>query len=284
MSSRNGSMWEKVIVITGATSGIGQAAAERLASMGARLVLVARSKERGEATLARLDGVSPGTNHTVYYADLSLMAEAQRVGNEIAVAEPRIDVLINNAGALISTRHVTDDGLELTFALNHMSYFILTECLRDKLAPNARVVNTSSEAHRGAKFKLENLKSPKRFGSFKAYSLSKLCNILFTHELARHLDGTGITVNCLHPGFVRSRFFENKTGPISVIFNLMLFLAITPEKAAETVVYLASSDEVSGVTGKYFSKCREKTPTREARNDKAAAELWEESARLWASG
>ena len=284
MNSENGSLDGKVIVITGATSGIGQAAAEKLASMGARLILVARSRERAAATLRRLAEISPVTTHTVYYGDLSLIAETQRVGNEIAVTEPQIDVLINNAGGLFTRHQVTADGLEMTFALNHMSYFILTACLRDKLSPTARVVNTSSTAHRGAKFNLEGLKSPNPYRAFRAYSLSKLCNILFTRELARQFGETDITVNCLHPGFVASRFFENQTGPMSVLFKPMMLVAITPEKGAETVVYLASSNEVAGVSGKYFSKCRERTPTREARNDQAAAVLWEESARLWASG
>ena len=282
MSSQNGSMRGKVTVITGATSGIGQAAAEKLASMGSRLVLVARSMERGEATLARLGEISPNVSHSIHYADLSLLAEMRRVGNQIAVVEPRIDVLINNAGAL-SAHQITRDGLELTFALNHMSYFVLTNCLLNKLSPNARVINTSSEAHRGVRFKLQDLIDPKRHGTFKAYRLSKLCNILFTRELARQFSGTLVTANCLHPGFVRSRLFENKTGPMSAILKLMLFMGITPEEGAKTIVYLASSDEVSGVTGKYFSKCRERTPTREAQDRKAALQLWKESARLWAS-
>lgn len=282
MSSQDGSMRGRVIVITGATSGIGQAAAEKLASMGSRLVLVARSRERGEATLARLGEISPNVSHSIHYADLSLLAEMRRVGNQIAVLEPRIDVLINNAGAL-SAHQITKDGLELTFALNHMSYFVLTNCLLDKLSPSARVINTSSEAHRGVQFQLQDLNDPKRYGTFKAYRLSKLYNILFTRELARQFSGTRITANCLHPGFVRSRLFENKTGPMSAIFKLILFMGITPEEGAKTIVYLASSNDVSGVTGKYFSKCRERTPTREARDSKAALQLWEESARLWAS-
>ena len=283
MSSSNQSMAGKVIVITGATSGIGQAAAKKLAAMGARLVMVARSRERGEAMLSRVKELSPQTGHTIHYADLSVLTESQRVGNEIAMAESRIDVLINNAGALFGKRQITADGLEKTFALNHMSYFVLTECLRENLAPDARVVNTASAAHRGARFRIENLQSGNKYRSFSAYGLSKLCNILFTRELARQFSDTGVTVNCLHPGVVASRFFDNQSGALAILSKLVLLFAITPEKGAETIVFLASSDDVNGITGKYFSKCRVKTPTAEAQNDRSAGLLWEESERLWAS-
>ena len=281
--SRTASMQGKVVVITGATSGIGERAAERLAAMGARLVLVARSKERSEATLGRLSGIVPEAKHRVHYADLSLMAETRRAAREIVAAEPRIDVLINNAGALFSHRRVTSEGLEQTFALNHMSYFVLTEGLRGVLAPDARIVNTASEAHRSARFRIENLKS-ERYRPFRAYGLSKLCNILFTRELARTFSGTGVTVNCLHPGFVASRFFDNKEGAIGLFFKLFAPFAISTEKGAKTLVYLASSEDATGVTGQYFSRCRIKKPTAQARNDRSAGELWKESARLYASG
>ena len=281
--SRTAPMKGKVVVITGATSGIGERAAERLAAMGARLVLVARSKERSEATLGRLSGIVPEAKHRVHYADLSLMAETRRAAREIVAIEPRVDVLINNAGAIFSHRRVTSEGLEQTFALNHMSYFVLTEGLRGVLAPDARIVNTASEAHRSARFRIENLKS-ERYRPFRAYGLSKLCNILFTRELARTFSGTGVTVNCLHPGFVASRFFDNKEGAIGLFFKLFAPFAISTEKGAKTLVHLTSSEDVTGVTGQYFSRCRIKKPTTEARNDQSAGELWKESARLYASG
>lgn len=276
-------MQGKVVVITGATSGIGQVAAERLAGMGARLVLVARDKARGEATLAKLRHAGPGLVHAVHYADLSRVAEMKRVAAEIAAAEPRIDVVINNAGALFGSRQVTDDGLELTFATNHVAYFVLTYGLRDRLfaaAPTARVINTASHAHKGNKLDFNDLQSAKDYRGFRVYGQSKLCNILYTRELARRWAGMGVTVNSLHPGFVATRFGDESGGMFSRIIRIAKTFAISPEKGAETIVYLASSNEVAGVTGKYFYKSRESTPSKQARDDNAARRLWQETERL----
>jgi NAD(P)-dependent dehydrogenase (short-subunit alcohol dehydrogenase family) len=272
----------KVVVITGATSGIGRIAAEKLAAMGARLVLVARDKARAEATLADLRRAGPGVSHSIHYADLSRIAEMKRVAAEIASAEPRIDVLINNAGALFSSRHVTEDGLELTFALNHMAYFVFTNGLRDRLAASApaRIVNTSSDAHKGRRLDFSDLQSSNNYRGFPVYGQTKLCNILYTRDMARRLAGTGVTANCLHPGFVATRFGDESGGLFSAAIKFAKLFAISPEKGAETIVYLASSPEIEGVTGKYFYKCREATPTREAQDDKAAERLWQETERL----
>lgn len=272
----------KTVVITGATSGIGKVAAEKLAEMGARLVLIARDKSRGEETLARLRQVGPGASHSVHYADLSRVAEMKRVGAEIAAAEQRIDVLINNAGALFASRHVTEDGLELTFALNHMAYFLLTEGLRDRLRASApaRIINTASDAHKGQHLDFNDLQSAKDYRGFRIYGRSKLCNILYTRELARRLAGTGVTANSLHPGFVATRFGDESGGMLSFGVRVAKYFAITPEKGAETIVYLASSNDVAGVTGKYFYKCREATPTKEAQDDQAAGQLWAETEKL----
>jgi NAD(P)-dependent dehydrogenase (short-subunit alcohol dehydrogenase family) len=272
----------KTVVITGATSGIGQVAAEQLAAMGARLVLVARDKTRGEAALARLRNLKPGVDHTIHYADLSRLAEMKRVAAEIAAAEPRIDVLINNAGALFATRHVTEDGLELTFALNHMSYFVLTQGLRERLLASApaRVVNTSSDAHKGKQIDFNDLQSANNYKGFKVYGRSKLCNILYTSELARRLAGTGVTANCLHPGFVATRFGDESGGMLSFGVRVAKYFAISQEKGAATIVYLASSDEVANASGGYYYKCKKATPTKEARDDDAAKRLWQESERL----
>jgi NAD(P)-dependent dehydrogenase (short-subunit alcohol dehydrogenase family) len=176
----------KTVVITGGTSGIGEVAALELAQMGARIVLVAREKPRADATLARLRGRAPGLAHTVHYADLTRLAEMKRVAAQIADAEPRIDVLINNAGAMFAARQVTQDGLERTFALNHMGYFVITEGLRERIAaaPGARIVNTASGAHRGATLDFDDLQSERSFSARNAYGRSKLCNILFTRERA----------------------------------------------------------------------------------------------------
>ena len=276
-------MQGKVVVITGATSGIGQVAAERLAGMGARIVLVARDKGRGEAALARLRERAPGAAHSIHYADLSRLAEMKRVAAEIAAAEPRIDALINNAGALFSSRHITKDGLELTFALNHMAYFVLTHGLSERLRASApaRVVNTASDAHKRANLDLDDLQSANGYSGFKAYGRSKLANILFTRDLARRLAGTGVTANCLHPGFVATRFGDQSGGFVSYAIRFWKkMFAISSEEGSETLVYLASAPEVANVSGAYFYKCRPATPTKEAQDDAAAQRLWIESAKL----
>jgi NAD(P)-dependent dehydrogenase (short-subunit alcohol dehydrogenase family) len=272
----------KVIVITGATSGIGLVAAEELAGMGARLVLVARNRVRGERALNRLRQISPDIPHTVHYGDLSRVADMKRVAADIAAVEARVDVLINNAGALFNSRQTTEDGLELTFATNHMSYFVMTHGLRDRLraAAPSRVVNTSSDAHKRTRLDFNDLQSANRYRGFPVYGRSKLCNILYTSELARRLEGTGVTANCLHPGFVDTRFGDESGGLFAYLVKAAKLFAISPEKGAETIVYLASSKDVEQTTGKYFYKCREATPTKEARDQEAAKRLWMETARL----
>jgi retinol dehydrogenase 12 len=275
-------MQGKVVVTTGGTSGIGQVAAEKLAGAGARMVLVARDKERASATLARIQQVAPGIRHTVHFADLSKIDEVRRIANEIAVAEPRVDVLINNAGALFYDRQVTADGLERTFATNHMSYFVLTQGLLQPLlaAAPSRVVNTSSDAHRRAKLDFDDLQCARRYRAFTAYDRSKLCNILFTRELARKLAGTGVTANCLNPGFVDTRFGDGGRGVFPHVFRIARSFAITPEKGAETIIYLASSPDVAGITGEYFAECTRTNPTIEAQDDDSAGRLWRETAKI----
>lgn len=272
----------KVIVITGATSGIGQVASEKLAAMGARIVFVSRDKARGEATLARLRECGPGLDHRLHYADLSRLSEMKRVANEIADAEPHIDVLMNNAGAMFDRRRLTEDGLELTFALNHMSYFVVTHILRERLraTPGARIVNTSSDAHRNARVDYNDPEMKANFGMFKTYCRSKLYNILFTRELARRLRGSGVTANALHPGFVATRFGDGNTGAGGLVFRAIKLFAIRPEQGAKTLVFLASSPEVTERSGEYFYKCAPSTPTSDALDEGAARWLWTESERL----
>jgi retinol dehydrogenase 12 len=272
----------KVVVITGGTSGIGEVAAQRLAGMGARIVLVARDRTRGEAALTRLRSSDTKLVHSIHYGDLSCISEMKRLAVEIAAAEPRIDVLINNAGAMFGTRQTTTDNLELTFAINHMAYFVLTLGLRERLlaASPARVVNTASNAHKGCKLNFDDLQSTRSYSGFKVYGRSKLCNILFTRELARRWSGKGITANCLHPGFVATRFGDGSGRLLSRAVGLAKLFAISPEKGAETIVYLASSPDVANVGGEYFYQCRPATPTAEARDDAAAQRLWMESARI----
>ncbi len=275
-------MHGKVVVITGATSGIGEVAARRLADRGARLVLVARDTARGEAALARLRGSEMGMGHSIRYGDLSRISEMKRLAAEISAAEPRIDVLINNAGAMFGSRQVTEDNLERTFAINHMAYFVLTNGLRQRLfagAP-ARVINTASDAHRGCRLDFDDLQSTSGYSGFKVYGRSKLCNILFTRELARRWGAQGVTTNCLHPGFVATRFGDSSGGFLSHAVRVAKIFAISPEEGAQTIVYLASSPDAANVSGEYFYKCRRATPTEEARDDSAAKRLWIESARL----
>jgi NAD(P)-dependent dehydrogenase (short-subunit alcohol dehydrogenase family) len=272
----------KVVVITGATSGIGGIAAERLAAMGARLVLVARDQGRADETLARLNAVGAGVAHRAHLADLLKLSEVRRVGAEIAAAEPRIDVLINNAGTIFSTRAVTEDGLERTFATNHMAYFVLTEALRERLAAAApaRVVNTASDAHRGRLIDFDDLQMAKAYTALNTYGRSKLCNILFTRELARRLTASGVTANCLHPGFVTTNLGQRRSGLFGLMVRVAMLFAGKPETGAETIVHLASSPDVAAVTGGYFENCRPTTPSRAAQDDEAARRLWAESARL----
>jgi NAD(P)-dependent dehydrogenase (short-subunit alcohol dehydrogenase family) len=272
----------KVVVITGATSGIGNIAVTRLAALGARLILVARNRRRAEATLAKLRGVGSNLAHRAYFADLSILAEMKRVGQEIAAAESRIDVLINNAGNVFARRELTPDGLERTFATNHMAYFVLTQCLRERLmaAAPARIVNTASAAHIGRTLDFDDLQLAKQYSVMTAYGCSKLANILFTRELARRLAGTGVTANCLHPGFVATGLGQRDGGIFGLMVRFSMLFADRAERGAQTIVHLASSPDVASVSGAYFVSSRQAEPSSAARDDAAARRLWEESERI----
>jgi len=273
-------MQGKTVVVTGATSGIGEIAAMKLAAMGARIVFLARDARRAQATLAALERVGPGGGHRFLIADLSLIAEARGVGEMIAASEPRIDALINNAGAIFSRRRVTAEGLEMTFALNHMAYFVLTQALRGRLVASApaRIVSTASAAHAGARLAFDDLQCARDYNGQRTYRRSKLANILFTRELARRLAGTGVVANCLHPGFVASRFGDEAGGRLGWAFGVAKRLAaISPEQGADTLVYLASAPEAAGVSGEYFVKRKPAKPSAAARDKAAASRLWEAS-------
>jgi len=275
-------MQEKVVVVTGGTSGIGQVAAERLAAMGARIVLVARSKSRGEAALSRLREIAPTKSHSIHYGDLSRLADLRRVGQEIAAAETRIDVLLNNAGAMFGNRVVTEDGFELTFATNHLSYFVLTHLLKDRLIASApaRVVSTSSHAHYRATLHFDDLQFERGYEAFPSYCRSKLYNVLFTRALSKRLARTGVTANCLHPGFVKTRFADDSGGGLARWIKIMKIFAISQEKGADTLIYLASSDEVREKSGLYFYKRKPVAPSKVAQDDAAAERLWAVTAEL----
>jgi NAD(P)-dependent dehydrogenase (short-subunit alcohol dehydrogenase family) len=274
------SMQGKTVVITGATSGIGEVAAIRLAEQGARIVFTARDKARADDTLAALKKANPTADHAFHMADLSRLAEMKRVGAELA-REPQIDVLINNAGALFNKRQETVDGLEMTFALNHMAYFVLTNMLLSRLNAGGRIVTVASNAHRGARLDFDDLQSRRSYVGFPVYSRSKLCNILFNRELARRLSGSGITANALHPGFVATRFGNDSGGLMRAVLKVAKPIgAISPQEGAQTIIFLASSPEVAGVSGQYFYECKPATPTAEARNDDDAKRLWEMSEQI----
>lgn len=275
-------MHGKTVVITGATSGIGQAAALELARMGARIVFTARDPAKGADTLVKLKGANPNAAPALVIGDLALIAGMKETGFALAAQAPVIDVLINNAGAIFDKREVTADGLERTFAINHMAYFVVTEALRPCLAPTARVVSTSSVAHTFGRVDFEDLQSAKgyRRAGMEAYGTSKLLNILWTRELARRLRETGATANCLHPGGVNTGFGDNVSGVLGALFGFGKRFMLTPEKGADTIVYLASSPEVAGQTGGYWTRRRRIEPSATALDDAAGARLWRESARI----
>lgn len=273
----------KTCIITGATGGIGLEAAARLGVLGARLMLVGRSRDKGEAALARLRARAPSVAVEMHYADLSRSDDIVRLARDLLGTARRIDVLLNNAGAFFARRAITPDGLERTFALNHMGYFRLTALLRPRLIDSApaRVINIASDAHRGARLDFADLQCSQDYTGWKAYRRSKLANILFTRELARRLQGTGVTANCLHPGFVATGFGDNNPGIWRIMIGIAKRISAIPvQSGAETPVYVACSSELAGTTGKYFEKCREQEPDPAAQDDEAAAQLWKESERL----
>jgi len=269
------------VVVTGATSGIGRETALGLARLGADLALVARDEARGEAT--RREVLGAGAHRALLFvADLSSLAQVRRLAEDLMARLDRIDVLVNNAGALHATRKLTVDGLEMNLAVNHLAPFLLTNLLLPKLKASApsRVVTVASEAHRTGRLDLGDLQAEKRFSVVNVYSRSKLCNVLFAAELARRLAGTGVTSNSLHPGLVATGFGRNERGWLSAGMKLLAPLFISARKGARNSLYLAISPDVEGVTGRYFSDLVAVRPSRAARDEVAARRLWEVSARL----
>jgi NAD(P)-dependent dehydrogenase (short-subunit alcohol dehydrogenase family) len=278
-------MQGKTVVITGSNQGIGKASALILGSLGARLVLVCRNGDKGRAAVADIERAG-SRDVELFVADLSSQADIRRVASEILAKHDRIDVLLNNAGVLVPTRRTTVDGLEETFAINHLGYFLLTERLLAAIRASApsRIVNVSSEAHRSAKMRWDDPQFKNgRYSALGAYGQSKLANILFTRELARRLEGTGVTANCLHPGLVATGFGRTYGGWFSTLIKFAKPLMIRPEDGARTSVYLASSPDVATVTGKYFDKCKERQPSAAALDDRAPARLWTLSESLMVS-
>jgi NAD(P)-dependent dehydrogenase (short-subunit alcohol dehydrogenase family) len=280
-------MQGRTIVVTGGNSGIGLETAQALAGMGARVIVTARNADKGRAAVARmverLDG-QPQVQLVVF--DLSDLSSVRRGAEEILEQAPRLDVLINNAGVVLTERHVTVDGYEATFATNHLGPFLLTNLLLDRLRESApsRIVNVASTAHNAARkgIPFDDLQSSRRYRGMRVYGESKLANILFTLELSRRLAGSGVTATALHPGTVRTGYGADGDARGLLAFGLKISrpFFLSPEKGARTSIYLASSPEVAGVTGQYFVKCKPAKPRRWAQDPEAAQRLWQVSEEL----
>ncbi len=276
-------MTGKTVLITGATNGIGKIAALELARMGASVALVARNQAKGQAVLDEIKRVTNNSKLELFIADLSSMADVRQLAEDFAAEHGTLDVLLNNAGAFYSERKLSKDGLEMTFALNHMSYFLLTNLLLPvlKATPNSRVVSVSSAAHTSGKLYFANLQGEQKFNGWKAYSDSKLENALFTFALARCLEGTGVTANCLHPGFVKTSFGEGNSGFFAMVLGVAKNLfAISIEAGAQTMIHLASSPDVAGVTGKYFDKSKIASSSAASLDQAVQEQLWVHSEKI----
>jgi len=271
----------RVCVITEASRGIGKASAEALADLGANVVLVCRRQADGDKVASEISRRSAAVPDVVA-ADLSSQTEIRRAAAQIRERHPVVHVLINNAGVFTRRRQLTVDGVEQQFAVNHLAYFLFTNLLLDCLRAGApsRIINVSSGAHSGSQLDFADLQGERSYDGNRAYSQSKLANILFTYELARRLRGTGVTANCLHPGVIATRLLADYLGVPAAGGALARTFGAKPEKGAETIVYLASSQEVEGVTGKYFVNKRPVTSSRESYDEAAARRLWEVSERL----
>ena len=278
-------MGGKVALVTGGTSGIGKATAMALSAMGADVVVVGRDRERGEKAVAEIRARTGG-RVDLALADLSTQAGVREIAEEFRRRYDRLDVLVNNAGLVQSTRTETVDGLETTFATNHLAPFLLTNLLLDMLEESApsRVVTVSSEAERWGNIDFDDLQSKKKYRGFPVYGMTKLANIMFTYELAGRLKGTGVTATCMHPGAVNTRFGTNNLGPMTILFRAFKPFMRTPDQGADTVIWLASSPDVEGVSGRYYSDRKPIEPKKIANDPSARRRLWEESERLTGLG
>jgi NAD(P)-dependent dehydrogenase (short-subunit alcohol dehydrogenase family) len=270
----------EVCVVTGATSGIGQATAAALAGQGAQVVLVGRDRGRAEKAAAEV-AAAGGPAPQLEIADLASMGQVRALADRLGALE-RIDVLVNNAGLMAGQRRVTADGYDEVFAVNHLAPFLLTNLLLSQLtaAGPARVITVTSGAHAAARLDLDDLQLEHEWEGWRAYADSKLANILFTRELARRLAGSAVTANCAHPGLVRTRFGREVRGPMRVSVTLARPFMLSPQRGATTIVYLATSPEVAGATGGYYVKSRPREPSPAARDDAAARRLWQLSEEL----
>ena len=270
-------MKNKVCIISGANSGIGKITAKELSKQGARVIMLCRNKEKAEEAQNEIIAYSENPNVSLYIVDFSSQRDIRRVAKELNDNLSQIDVLVNNAGGIFDKRTLTEEGIEMTFAVNHLGYFLLTSLLLDKIkaAPKARIINVASQAQMLGTINFYDINLEKGFNAMKAYSQSKLANIMFSFELAERLKDSNITVNALHPGVVKTNFSAKNKDAFSVIFNLFSFLFKSPEKGAETSIWLASSAVSEGVTGKYFSNKREIKAQKLVYNVEARKKLWD---------
>ncbi|MFZ6031030.1 MAG: SDR family oxidoreductase [Chloroflexota bacterium] len=279
----NVNLSDKIVLVTGATAGVGLATALGLARMGATVVGVGRDPGRSVAAAERIRHETGNPRVEYLLADLAVQADVRRLAQAFRSRYDRLHVLINNAGGFFLKRQLTADGLEMTFALNHLSYFLLTNLLLDVMQASApaRIVNVSSGANFGGRIHFDDLQAERRYSSWGAYSQSKLANVMFTYELARRLQDTGVTANCLHPGFVGSNFAKNNGRFAGWLLRLLKPLTITPEQGARTSLYLATSPDVEGITGKYFDDKQRNVPSAKVSySGTQQKRLWEVSARL----
>jgi retinol dehydrogenase-14 len=275
-----GPMIGKTVLVTGGTGGIGKATAAGLAALGAQVAITGRDLARTRAAAADIAATTGNPAVDAFAADMSSQRQVRRLAREVLAAYPRLDVLVNNVGGFWSTRRVTPDGLEHTFAVNHLAGFLLTDLLlaRLKASAPARIVTVSSGAQRMGRLNFDDLQGERGYSGQRAYNQSKLANVLFSYELARRLNGSGVTATVLHPGVVRTGFAADDPSPMwKILLPLIRPLLKSPEKGAATSIYLASSPQVEGVTGKYFTNCKPKTSSKSSYDQATAARLWKVS-------
>ncbi len=282
MENASGGMGGKIVLITGGTSGIGKAAALALAEMGAEVVVTGRNEEKGRAAVEEIRRESGNEKVSLMLADLAVQAEVRRLAEEFQERHDRLDVLVNNAGVIQGQRTETPDGIETTLAINHLAPFLLTNLLLDLLEQSApsRIITVSSDAQRWGKIDFDDLQSERRYRAFPVYGMTKLANIMFTYELAERLRDTGVVVNCMHPGSVNTEFGKNNRSPFTLLFRAFKPFMRSPEKGADTIVYLAASPDVEGMTGKYLSDRKVMAASEEAYDESVRKRLWEVSEEL----
>lgn len=275
-------MQDKICMVTGATSGMGLETARGLAKMGATIILVGRNRGKGEAVQKEIQESSGNSKVDLMAADLSSQSDIHRLTDEFKAKYDRLHVLVNNAGGIFSKRETTVDGLEMTFALDHLAYFLLTNLLLDTLQASApaRIINISSQAESGGRINFDDLQAEKRYSSWAAYAQAKLANVLFTYELAHRLEGMGVTANAVIPGPVATNFGQNNGGIFKLIGPLFSVFGLTAEQGAQTAIWLASSAKLEGVTGKAFYRLQEKHTSTKSHNVAIQRRLWEVSAEL----